>query len=216
MFPVTASTFCLFMNSWRLMKVVYFPNLDAFRSALWEPATAQNLRGKNHPSAIAAFSANGFCHAIVHVVASAGMWQRSVNVIFDASLTGFSKECQCRSCPPAQRCRCLGSVTNLEHLSLHLAIVVLKWVEPLQHGLVDFFGRCFFSLATSGRPNECFRAQNRRMIQQKRDGSLHLNTEYSRFCNTKTLRGRLLSWHCTLRSQEAVLHQQTLRLLLRL
>ena len=42
--PITTSTFCFFMCSWRLMKVVLrFQNQDALGSALWEPATSQKL-----------------------------------------------------------------------------------------------------------------------------------------------------------------------------
>ena len=44
--PITTTRFCFFMCSWRLMKVVSrCQNLDALRSALWEPATSQNLTG---------------------------------------------------------------------------------------------------------------------------------------------------------------------------
>ena len=45
------STFCLFMSSERLMKVVLpCQNQDALRSALRRPATSQNNAGSDHPN----------------------------------------------------------------------------------------------------------------------------------------------------------------------
>ena len=55
---ITTSTFCLFMCSWRLMKIdLRCQNPAAFTSALWGPQLLRTYGGENHSSAIAAYSA---------------------------------------------------------------------------------------------------------------------------------------------------------------
>ena len=50
LFPITTSTFCLFMCTLRLMEVVLrCQNQDALRSALCGPATSQNNAGFRPP-----------------------------------------------------------------------------------------------------------------------------------------------------------------------
>ena len=93
----TTSTPCLFMCSWRVMKVVLqFQNQDALRSAPWGPATSPNVAGSKPPKS----PHNVFRQQTAHLFGSrACLGPHIRNVLLCLSVfrhvvdSGFSRSC---------------------------------------------------------------------------------------------------------------------------